>query len=88
MTVWNDGNLRYLGYVCTAHEVVPDGDQGSGAAPPRLDAVFNYGPFASCAIVLRTSNLCFLFPLLWCPWLLVASETHRVLCSTPPPTAQ
>ena len=60
VTVWSDGNLRYLGYVCAVHEVVPNGDQDSSSAtpppPPRLDAVFNFGPFASSVAVLHGSG--------------------------------
>ncbi|KAK4043671.1 hypothetical protein C8A01DRAFT_12841 [Parachaetomium inaequale] len=59
VTFWSDGNLRYLGYVCAVHEVVPDSDQqGSSSAPPppRLETVFNFGPFASSVLVLHGSG--------------------------------
>ena len=52
-TTWNDGNLRYLAYVCNVREEVT----GSGSDRiVKYDAGFNYGPFAGSIIVLHGSG--------------------------------
>ncbi|KAL2178839.1 uncharacterized protein P884DRAFT_276704 [Thermothelomyces heterothallicus CBS 202.75] len=62
-TLWSDGNLRYLGFVCTISERTEVAAAAAEATKTTtktttttVETVFNYGPFASSVIVLHGSG--------------------------------